>query len=187
MAPIPFFSFRKPRIEPLPVSMSGVRMGERALQIGVDDPALAGALAAKVGLSGTAAIAVADEHGAAKAREGAAHTGALVDVQVAPLQSLPHADASFDVVVIHAMTGLLGSMDETNRVATLRQAHRVLRTGGRAVVIEAGARGGIRGLLGGASSGDAGETVASLTTAGFRGTRVLADREGYRFVEGMKP
>ena len=30
---------RKSRIEPLPVTMSAVRMGERVLQIGVDDPA----------------------------------------------------------------------------------------------------------------------------------------------------
>ena len=54
--------------EPLPVTMSGVRMGERVLQIGVDDPAVAGALAAKVGLSGNAAIAVADERVAARAQ-----------------------------------------------------------------------------------------------------------------------
>ena len=51
---------RKParELEPLPIAMSGVRMGERALQIGLDNPALAGAIAAKVGLSGTAAIVV---------------------------------------------------------------------------------------------------------------------------------
>ena len=32
----------------MPVTMTSVRMGERLLQIGVDDPALVGALAAKV-------------------------------------------------------------------------------------------------------------------------------------------
>ena len=30
---------RKPRIQLLPVTMSAVRMGERVLQIGLDDPA----------------------------------------------------------------------------------------------------------------------------------------------------
>ena len=44
--------------DPLPVTMSGVRMGERLLQVGGDAAALAGALAAKVGLSGAAAIVV---------------------------------------------------------------------------------------------------------------------------------
>lgn len=182
------FFLRKSSLELLPVAMSGVRMGERALQIAIDDPALVGAIAAKVGLSGTAAIAVADEAGATKAREGAAKAGALVDVQVAPLHTLPFADSSFDVAVVHAMGGLLASMDEAARVATLREANRVLRSGGRVVIIEAGARGGIRGLIvGGARQGDAGATVASLATAGFRGARLLAEREGYRFLEGMKP
>ena len=187
LAPIPFFSFRKSSLELLPVSMSGVRMGERALQIAIDDPALTGAIAAKVGLSGHAAIAVADEGGAARAREAAAKAGALLDVRVSPLHSLPFADAAFDVAVIHAMSGWLASMDESMRVATLRQVHRVLRSGGRAVIVEAGARGGVRGLIGGAPVGDGAATVAALTTAGFRAARILAEREGYRFVEGTKP
>ena len=41
--------------------MTGVRMGERVLQVGTDDPSVAAAIAARIGLSGTAAIAVADE------------------------------------------------------------------------------------------------------------------------------
>ena len=182
------FFLRKSSLELLPVAMSGVRMGERALQIAIDDPSLAGAIAAKVGLSGHAAIAVADERSATRAREGASKAGALVDVQVASLQSLPFEASSFDAVVIHAMSGLLASMDDTLRVATLRDAHRVLRTGGRVVIIEAGERGGIRGLLGGGTppASDGAITVAALTTAGFRGSRVLAEREGYRFTEGLK-
>ena len=57
--------------EPLAVAMSGVRLGERLLQIGVDDPPLLGALAAKVGLSGHAAVVTLDERSArARARRG---------------------------------------------------------------------------------------------------------------------
>jgi len=66
---------RKSRVAPLPVTMSAVRMGERVLQVGVDDPAVASAIAAKVGLSGHAALAVADERDAARAR-GAMRTRA---------------------------------------------------------------------------------------------------------------
>ena len=40
------FFLRKSTLERLPVVMSGVRMGERALQIGVDDSDLVGAIAA---------------------------------------------------------------------------------------------------------------------------------------------
>ena len=44
-------------MDPLQVSMTGVRMGERFLQIGCNDKSLLAGLAAKVGLSGTAAVA----------------------------------------------------------------------------------------------------------------------------------
>ena len=72
----------------IPVTMTGVRMGERLLQIGVDDPSLVGALAAKVGLSGTAAVAVDNERDANRARAVAAKAGVLIDVQVAPWSRL---------------------------------------------------------------------------------------------------
>jgi hypothetical protein len=39
------FSFRRLDIDPLAVSMSGVKLGERLLQVGVDDAAIAGLLA----------------------------------------------------------------------------------------------------------------------------------------------
>ena len=42
--------------EPLAVAMSGVRMGERLLQISADDTSVVGALAAKPGLSGESVI-----------------------------------------------------------------------------------------------------------------------------------
>ena len=82
------FFLRRSNLERLPVAMSGVRMGERALQIGIDDPSLASAIAAKVGLSGHAALAVNDDRTAAKARSAAATAGVLVDVLVTPLDSL---------------------------------------------------------------------------------------------------
>ena len=180
------FFIRKSSLELLPVAMSGVRMGERALQIGIDDPALAGALAAKVGLSGHAAMAVADETSAGKAREAASRVGALVDLKVTSLESLPFSEASFDVVVVHGMRGLLSSMAQAARTRTLHEAFRILRPGGRIVIIEAGPLGGIRGLLRPREVADAGETLAGLAQAGFRGSRVLVEREGYRFTEGMK-
>ena len=47
--------------EPLAIAMSGVRMGERLLQIGMDTPVVTGLLAAKPGLSGESAIVVPDD------------------------------------------------------------------------------------------------------------------------------
>src|SRR6188474_3391853 len=96
------FFLRKSNLERLPVAMSGVRMGERALQIGIDDRSLAGAIAAKVGLSGHAAFAVASDDKAAQARNAGAAAGVLVDVQASTLDTLPFAADAFDVVVVHA-------------------------------------------------------------------------------------
>jgi SAM-dependent methyltransferase len=180
---------RKSRIAPLPVTMSAVRMGEQVLQIGIDDPAVASALAAKVGLSGNAAIAVTDDDGAARARSAAANAGVLVDVRVAPLSTLPFASGAFDLVIAHSMRGLVSSLDANARTAALREWHRVLRIGGRVMIIEAGAAGGLKGLLrhprDNAYDGSGG-VVGALEAAGFRAVRVLADREGYKFAEGVK-
>ena len=178
------FFLRKPNLEWLPVVMSGVRMGERALQIGVSDPALVGAIAAKVGLSGHAALVVDEERQAEKARGAAKKAGALIDVQLGPLDQLPYADASFDVVVVHAGSSA-PALTEPSGNSALREVARVLRDGGRVVVIE----GGSRGIMARRRTGDSADPASvteALSTAGFKAARLLADREGYRFSEGLK-
>ena len=182
MAPIPFLSFRKLTAEPLPVSMCGVRMGERALQLGIADGSLVGAIAAKVGLSGHAAIAVEREGDAEKARRAAASSGALVDVSVTPLDALPYAADGFDLIVVHP--GGLGQPWAASS-GLIREAFRVVRGGGRLLIIE-GSGTGFAGRRRSPAPDPAEPIVAALDAAGFRATRVLADREGYRFIEGMK-
>jgi len=177
--------------EPLAIAMSGVRMGERVLQIGIDDAALTGALAAKPGLSGHAAIVVADESTGERARNAAAEAGALADVSVTPLDAFPLQAESFDSVVIHSVGGLLASLDESLRVRVAQECRRVLRKGGRVLVIEAGPRSGLAGLLrGGAKPSSAfeqaGGSASVLKAAGFVAVRLLAAREGQSFTEGLK-
>lgn len=182
------FFFRKstPR-DPLAVTMSGVRMGERVLQVGVDNPRVAGAIATKVGLSGHAAMAVADESSAARARSGAADAGGLLDLHVTALGALPFEPGSFDAVVVHNVSGLLASLGGTASLA-LAECRRVLRDGGRIVVIERGTPTGISTWFGGqkAAASLPGVTEAALAAAGFKPVRALADREGLQFVEGLK-
>lgn len=176
------FFLRKPSLERLPVAMSSVRMGERALQIGVGDASLIGAIAAKVGLSGHAAVAVADERDAEKARRSAAAAGTLVDVTVAPLDALPFPAGGFDVIVIHP-AGLAQPLGAD--AGLVREAYRVLRSGGRLIIIEGGGL-GFAGRARGPAPADATATLGALNAAGFKATRVLAEREGYQFIEGMK-
>jgi SAM-dependent methyltransferase len=183
--------FRKSTIAPLPVTMSGVRMGERVLQIGIDDPSHVGAMAAKVGLSGNAAIAVSDEAAASRARTALATAGVLADLQVTTFQTLPFADYAFDVIVVHSMKGLLADLAPERRSALLTESLRVLRPGGRLVVIEAGDQSGLKAWLQSARHNEtyeaAGGTVAALQSAGFKPVRVVGEREGYRFIEALRP
>ena len=183
---------RKPARErdPLAVTMSGVRMGERMLQIGIDDPALTGVLAAKTGLSGHAAIVVTNERDAERASRAAADASALADVHATALDGLPFESNSFDVIVIHSAKGLLDSLDSTTRSGAMAECRRVLRQGGRALVIESAGRGGLGSLLrprqpAGPSS-ESGGTLDGLKAAGFAAVRQLAEREGLRFSEGLK-
>ena len=181
------FFLRKSRLEPLPVTMSGVRMGERALQIGIADPTLACAIAAKVGLSGQAAIAVIDDRTAATAHAAAATAGVFLDVQVTPLDSLPFEGDSFDAIVLHATAGALPSLEDAAGGAMLREGHRVLRTGGRIVIVEGSPRRGLgRWLPARSQPQHPGAAVDALRAAGFRAARPLGEREGYRFAEGLK-
>jgi len=178
--------------EPLVMAMSGVRMGERLLQIGVDDPAVLGALAAKVGLSGHAAVVTLDDRSAGRARTGITDASALADVTISSDGSLPFDPESFDVVIVHGVNGFMPTLDADRRARLLSQMLHVTRGGGRIIVTEAGERSGIKAMLAPAPRRDeryeqTGGTVTALETAGFRPVRLLADRDGVRFVEGLKP
>ena len=122
-----FLRKTKERREPVPVTMTGVRMGERVLQVGTDDPSVAAAIAARIGLSGTAAIAVADEAAEVRARTAAEESGGLVDIQVGPLDHLPFPDAAYDLVVVHGMSGTLGGGDKGSEATRLIECGRIGR------------------------------------------------------------
>ena len=180
------FFLRRSNLERLPVAMSGVRMGERALQIGIDDRSLAGAIAAKVGLSGHAAFAVTTENAAAQVRAAAAAAGVLAEVQVIGAGALPFGADAFDAVIVHAGDRSLPSLGDPVALPLLRDCYRVLRSGGRMIVIEGGAHRMGSLLRPRPRFLDPGAAVTAMTTAGFRAVRPLAEREGYRFTEGLK-
>jgi len=188
-----FFRRSRNTRDPLAVAMSGVRLGERVLQIGVDDPKVIGLLAAKAGMSGTAASVVADAADARRVQSGADGVGVLVETAVTPFASpLPHESGAFDVAIIHSVSGFLASLDAPTRDTLLREVGRVVRPGGRAIVIEAGAQTGLTGLLRGApaaqaSFDQAGGATAALRNAGFFPVRPLGDSEGLKFSEGLRP
>lgn len=178
---MPLFTSAAPR-DPLAVTMTGVKLGDRLLVIGCREARLVAQLAIKPGLSGRACAVDEDAALSARAAAAAQSEGALLESETAPPTMLPYDEAAFDLVVLNHV---LSQARAERRAGMLAEVRRVLRPGGRCVAIERSRRGGLAGLLRGAAA-DTGELEAALNTAGFRATRTLAEREGLAFVEGAK-
>jgi ubiquinone/menaquinone biosynthesis C-methylase UbiE len=175
----------------LVVGMTGAKMGDRLVQIGCAHGGRLGAVAAKVGLSGRAVAVVPDDDAAARARKGAENAGVLVDVQVAPPSALPLDDAAFDVAIVDDTGGLFGTMREEDRAHAVREIVRVLRPGGRLVMIGATPPKGIGAMLSRGAAAppfvSSGAAAKALDANGFRSARIIGEREGLAFVEAMRP
>jgi len=182
------FSFRgKSNPYMLIVGMTGVKMGDRMLQIDCSDGGALAAVAAKVGLSGRAVAVVPDVATAVRARKGAERQGVLVEVEVAPPTALPITDAEFDLVVIDDASGHFAASDASSQAATVREAVRVLKPGGRVLAISAlPSSGVVAAMLGRGPGGPAFDPTPVLEAGGCRFVRLLGEREGLRFVEGTK-
>ena len=173
------------------LGMTGVKMGDRLVQIGCAHGGRFAAVAGKVGLSGRAVVVAPDEASAARARKGAEDAGVLVEVEVAPPTRLPLENDAFDLAVVDDTAGLLGTLSPERRVTAIRELVRVLRPAGRVMIVGAAPRGGFGALLTRAQSGPpfvaSGDANIALAADGFKSVRTLAEREGLVFVEGIKP
>jgi ubiquinone/menaquinone biosynthesis C-methylase UbiE len=175
------------------IAMTGVALGDRLLQVGCTDSSLLGAIGSKAGLSGRVCAIVPDEAHAARAKRAAEKSGFLLELETGDLGNFPFEDAAFNLIVIDNQEGLLSSMRPEQRVATLQQAFRTLAPRGRIVVIERGARGGLGALFGSSSPvpvdphyKSSGGAVVALEAEGFRAARLLAERDGVSFFEGVR-
>lgn len=167
----------------LAVTMVGVKLGERVLIVGGDDPRLVVGLAAKSGMSGHVVVIDTDQARLARAGGAAERAGVLVETERAPSAMMPFDAASFDLAVVGTTTGPARVDDPRN---TFLELVRVLRPGGRVVVVQQAPRGGVVGTVQ-ATVGDGGTSAGDLrtlmTAAGFKGVRVLAERDGLVFFE----
>jgi SAM-dependent methyltransferase len=164
----------------LAVTMSGIRLGERLLQIGLADGRLLVALAAKIGMSGRTCGIDTEAAAVSRAEAAAAREGVLVEVHQAAVGGLPFDAGDFDAVVVNA---------PEVTVELCREALRVLRSGGRCVVIM---KPGRQGISGNATSGTGhaaaspADVVEVMRGSGFKAARLLAERDGFAFAEGVK-
>ena len=175
----------------LEIAMTGVKLGDRLLQIGAADASLAAALGAKAGMSGRASVLAATDEEAARATRAAERAGVLLEVQRAPLDTFPYDDHAFDLIVINNQDGLIATMTPEQRVAALQQSKRVLAPRGRIVIIERAPRAGLGALLTRTAVAAnphylrSGGAVTALQAEGFKAVRPLAERDGLSFFEGI--
>jgi ubiquinone/menaquinone biosynthesis C-methylase UbiE len=167
----------------LSVSMSGVKLGDRLLVLGCSDPKLIAALALKVGLTGRACAADTDPSRTAEAARTIEREGALVETFTTPYTTLPFDPDSFDLVVSR---DVLPAMTEDDRARTSKEICRVLRAGGRCLVIDTIGRSGLGALFARQTSGEPYDVPRTLQAGGFVAARTLAERDGLAFVEGVK-
>ena len=114
----------------------------------------------------------------------------LADVKVTTAAS-PHIEGSaFDAAIVHDADPELLALASDSRVTLFRECHRSLRVGGRLIVIDSLPRAGLAALLSRSTPVAEPPPVAAITSAlegaGFRAVRLLAEREGFRFIEGLK-
>ena len=177
----------------LEIAMTGVKLGDRLLQIGCADAPLVAALSAKVGLSGRACVLVASQEDAERATRAAERAGVLLEVEVAQgaFSAFPYDDHAFNLIVVNNQDGLIATMKPEHRVAALQQARRTLAPRGRIVLIEGAPRAGLGALLSRAAAvadphyQNTGGAVAALQAEGFKAVRPLASRDGLSFFEGI--
>lgn len=168
----------------LVVRMTGVQTGERVLLIGCAHGPRIAAVAVRVGMSGRAVAVVFDEASGARLHKAAEGAGALIEIETSRPGRLPVDEGAFDLALIDDTGGLLGGMRPEDRVATLREAYRALRPGGRVMVLGTGERAGLGALLSRRQAPPF-DPLPSLEAEGFKAGRRLAEREGLAFYEAV--
>jgi ubiquinone/menaquinone biosynthesis C-methylase UbiE len=165
--------------------MIGAKAGDEVLVIGAGDAALAAEIARVTGLNGRLVVVDRAEGARARVEAAAGRAGALVEFEDAPPTMLPIDPDSYRIVVI---ANRLSSLAGSDRAGCCAEACRVLKPGGRLVVIDGARRPGIFGLFSQQSATIAEEEVLTLLArSGARAGRRLAAVDAVAYYEALKP
>jgi demethylmenaquinone methyltransferase/2-methoxy-6-polyprenyl-1,4-benzoquinol methylase len=153
------------------LSQTGLRPGQSALDVAGGTGDLAAGLAGQVGPSGLVVLSDINAAMLAIGRDRLLDRGLLQNVRcaIANAERLPFADSSFDCVTIG-----FGLRNVTDKPAALVSMHRVLKPGGRLLVLEF-SRPVPRGLK-------ALYDVYSFSVLPWLGRRVAGDEASYRYL-----
>lgn len=113
------------------IAVSGVRAGHRVLDVAAGTGDLSRAFARKVGPAGM--VVMSDINGAMlrAGRDRLIDSGVLVPTVLCDAEQLPFPDAEFDLVSV-----AFGLRNMTHKDKALREMHRVLKPGGKLLVLE---------------------------------------------------
>lgn len=131
---------RERRFRELLLRPARLRQGERVLDVGCGTGSLALVAKGFVGPAGTVHGIDASEPMVARAKSKAAKRRLVAQFDVASADALPFADRTFDVAL---STVMLHHLPKATRVAAVSEMRRVLKGGGRALLVDfAGGRTG---------------------------------------------
>jgi hypothetical protein len=168
---LPFLRTPQRQDDPTVVAMTGVQLGDKVHFWG-DTASLLLPLAARTGLSGQVTVVSPD---AATLVATAEREGLLVDQNPAP-----SPDAAYDLAVVQA---------EGDWRSAMSLVLPPTRAGGRVIAIAGEPPKGLLAKLGrprAASGPSVDELAEALTAAGWRRVREIGERDGMRFVEGVR-
>jgi SAM-dependent methyltransferase len=175
-----------------PHAIADLRSGETVLDLGSGGGLDCFLAAKQVGPSGHVIGVDMTPEMVAKARENARKVGAsTVEFRLGEIEHLPVADSSVDVILSNCVINL-----SPDKAAVFREAHRVLRTGGRLAIsdiVEIAAmpddlRGGVGALTGCIAGAASVESVRQLLlAAGFEDVQVEPRPESREFIRAWLP
>lgn len=124
---------RERRLREMILSLARPQPGEALLDVGCGTGTLALAARPRLGPAGEAFGIDASSEMVAGARRKAVRAGMQVTFETAQAQDLPFPDARFDLVT---STLMLHHLPRTTREACAREVRRVLKPGGRALIVD---------------------------------------------------